>query len=114
MGRLLDQVLAVTASSISAMKEGIDLRCPEGTVLLFTPAEILSISPPHLFFQEITLGTSYSAGPYETGQALDLLRSGRIRAEHVITHRFALCDAAQAFQLVAKPGHALKAVILAG
>src|SRR5256714_9277267 len=128
VGELLDQVLAVnngrrpdivivTPSSISAMKQGVDLVCPGGTVLLFAPpapAEILGISPHYLFFQEITLRTSYSAGPYETRQALDLLRSRRIRAEHVITHRFALRDAAQAFQLVAKPGDALKAVILAG
>lgn len=128
VGELLDQVLAVntghrpdsvivTPSSIGAMKQGIDLVCRGGTVLLFAPsapAELLGISPHHLFFQEITLRTSYSAGPYETRHALDLLRSGRIRAEHVITHRFALRDAAQAFQLVAKPGDALKAVILAG
>ncbi|HAE84796.1 MAG TPA: hypothetical protein DDW33_16160 [Ktedonobacter sp.] len=128
VGELLDQVLAVNAgqrpdivivtpSSISAMKQGIDLVCPGGMVLLFAPpapSEILSIFPHHLFFQEITLRTSYSAGPYETRHALDLLRSGRIRAEHVITHRFALRDAAQAFQLVAKPADALKAVILAG
>ena len=55
--------------------------------------------------------TSYSAGPYETRLALDLLRTGRIRAETVITHHFPLKDAAQAFELVAKPGNALKVVI---
>ena len=63
------------------------------------------------FFQEINLRTSYSAGPYETRQALELLRSRRIRSETIITHRFAFQDAARAFQLVAKPGNALKVVI---
>jgi len=58
------------------------------------------------------LRTSYSAGPYETRLALELLQSGRIKAETVITHRFALEDAAQAFQLVANPGDALKALIV--
>lgn len=123
---LLEQVLAVnsgrrpdivivTPSSIEAMKQGVELAGPGGTVLLFAPpppAEGLTITPHHLFFQEITLRTSYSAGPYETRQALDLLRNRRIRAEQVITHRFSLQDAAQAFKLVAKPGDALKAVIL--
>jgi len=43
--------------------------------------------------------------------ALDLLRTRRIRPETVITHRFALQDAAKAFALVAKPGNALKVII---
>ncbi len=113
-GRRPDIVI-VTPSSIGAMKQGVELAGPGGTVLLFAPSppsEVLAITPHNLFFQEITLRTSYSAGPYETRLALDLLRNGRIRAEQVITHRFVLQDAAQAFQLVAKPGDALKAVIV--
>jgi L-iditol 2-dehydrogenase len=108
-------VVIVTPSSISAMQQGIDLAGPGGTVLLFAPpppSEILPITPNALFFQEITLRTSYSAGPYETRQALELLKNKRIRAETVITHRFPLIDAAQAFQLVARPGDALKVVIV--
>lgn len=125
-GPLLEQVYAIndgrkpdiviiTPSSISAMKQGLELVGPGGTVLLFAPpppTEILPITPNSLFFQEITLRTSYSAGPYETRLALELLRTGRIRPETLITHRFHLRDAAQAFQLVAKPGDALKALIV--
>src|SRR2546430_9399729 len=113
-GRRPDIVI-VTPSSIGAMKQGVELAGPGGTVLLFAPSppsEVLAITPHHLFFQEIALRTSYSAGPYETRLALDLLRNGRIRAEQGITHRFVLQDAAQAVQLVAKPGDALKAVIV--
>lgn len=125
MRPLLDQILEandgfkpdvviVTPSHISAMKQGIDLAGPGATVLLFAPpppTEELVVTPNHLFFQEITLRTSYSAGPYETRQALALLQSGRIRPEILITHRFALQDAAQAFRLVASPGDALKVII---
>jgi L-iditol 2-dehydrogenase len=113
-GGLKPDVVIVTPSHISAMKQGIDLAGPGATVLLFAPpppTEELTVTPNHLFFQEITLRTSYSAGPYETRQALALLQSGRIRPEMLITHRFALQDAAQAFRLVARPGDALKVVI---
>ncbi|QBD83218.1 hypothetical protein EPA93_47565 [Ktedonosporobacter rubrisoli] len=109
-------VVIVTPSKISAMQQGLELVGPGGTVLLFAPpppTEILPVTPNQLFFQEITLRTSYSAGPYETRQALELLQSKRIQAETVITHSFALQDAAQAFHLVANPGNALKAVIIA-
>ncbi len=97
------------------MQQGIELVGPGGTVLLFAPpppTAMLPVEPNTLFFSEIRLRTSYSAGPYETQQAIDMLRNGRIRAESVITHRFSLQDAAQAFQLVAKPGDALKVVIV--
>jgi L-iditol 2-dehydrogenase len=113
-GRKADIVL-VTPSSTSAMELGLALVGPGGTVLLFAPPPpeaTLPIKPNYLFFQEISLRTSYSAGPYETRLALELLRSGRIRPETVITHRFSLRDAAQAFRLVANPGNALKAVIV--
>jgi L-iditol 2-dehydrogenase len=115
-GRKPDSVL-VTPSSIAAMQQGIELVGPGGTVLLFAPpppADVLALTPNTLFFQEITLRTSYSAGPYETRQALELLRSRRIDPQKLITHRFALQDAPQAFQLVARPGEALKVVIVAG
>ncbi len=125
---LLDQVLAandglkpdvviVTPSHVSVMRQGVELVGPGGTVLLFAPpppTEELTLTPNYLFFQEITLRTSYSAGPYETRQALALLQSGRIRPETIITHRIALQDAAEAFRLVARPGEALKVVIHAG
>ncbi|HLH63098.1 MAG TPA: zinc-dependent dehydrogenase [Ktedonobacteraceae bacterium] len=113
-GRKPDIVI-VTPASVRAMQQGIELAGRGGTVLLFAPpppAEVLPITPNTFFFQEITLRTSYSAGPYETRLALELLITGRIRAETVITHRFPLKDAAQAFQLVARPGDALKVVIL--
>src|SRR5215472_14709954 len=112
-GRKPDIVI-VTPSKIAVMEEGIELVGPGGTVLLFAPPapeKMLTLSPNRFFFQEITLRTSYSAGPYETRQALDLLCCGRIRAETLITHRFALHDAAQAFKMVANPGDALKVVI---
>jgi L-iditol 2-dehydrogenase len=114
-GRKPDIVI-VTPSTIGAMQQGLELVAPGGTVLLFAPPPpeaMLPVAANSLFFQEISLHTSYSAGPHETRQALELLASGRISAESVITHRFALRDAAQAFRLVAKPGEALKAVIVA-
>jgi L-iditol 2-dehydrogenase len=113
-GRKPDIVI-VTPSHVGVMRQGIELVGPGGTVLLFAPPppiEILPVAPNQLFFQEITLRTSYSAGPYETRLALELLQRRRIRPEMLITHRFALQDAAQAFRLVARPGESLKAVIV--
>jgi L-iditol 2-dehydrogenase len=113
-GRKPDSVI-VTPSTISAMQQGLELVGAGGTILLFAPPPpetLLPVTANTLFFQEISLRSSYSAGPHETRQALNLLTSGRIGAESVITHRFALRDAEQAFRLIARPGDALKAVIV--
>src|SRR2546426_7680886 len=62
-------IVLVTPSSISAMQQGLELVGPGGTLLLYAPSPpemTLPISPNALFFQEISLRTSYSAGPYET------------------------------------------------
>src|SRR5579863_2131248 len=59
-------VVLVTPSSTNAMRQGIDLVGRGGTVLFFAPspqAEMLPINPHQLFFREVTLRTSYSAGP---------------------------------------------------
>jgi len=113
-GRKADVVI-VTPSHVTALEQGLTLVGPGGTVLLFAPpppTERLRVSPHMLFFQEITLRTSYSAGPYETRLALELLRAGRIDAKEMISHRFRLNEVAQAFHLVAHPGEALKVVII--
>src|SRR5439155_15174454 len=114
--RLKPDIVLVTPSAISAMQQGLQLVGPGGTVLFFAPpppSSTLPFTPNTLFFQQISLRTSYSAGPYETRLALDLSCTGRIRPEAVITHRFPLREAMQAFALVAKPGDALKVLITA-
>jgi L-iditol 2-dehydrogenase len=113
-GRKPDVVI-VTPSSIEAMQQGVELVGAGGVVLFFAPpppSEILSVVPNRLFFQEVTVRTSYSAGPYETRLALDYLQQKHALLEQVITHRFPLQEAPQAFRLVAQPGEALKAVIV--
>jgi L-iditol 2-dehydrogenase len=122
---LLDQIYAlnaghkpdiviVTPSSIDVMRQGVDLVEAGGTVLFFAPpppSEVLPVVPNRLFFQEVTVRTSYSAGPYETRLALDYLQQKRVLPERVITHRFSLQEAPQAFRMVSQPGEALKVVI---
>ena len=113
-GRKPDVVI-VTPSSINLMQESVNLVEAGGTVLFFAPpppSEVLPVVPNRLFFQEVTLRTSYSAGPYETRLALQLLQEKRIVPERVITHRFPLQEAPQAFRMVSQPGEALKVVIV--
>lgn len=97
-----------------AMAEGIRACAPGGTVLFFTPTppgQILEVEPHYLYFNEITVACSYSCGPHDTRDALDLIARGVIRAADLVTHRFPLERAAEAFRLTAAGGESLKALV---
>jgi L-iditol 2-dehydrogenase len=85
-----------------------------GLVQLFapsTPGTALTVDPNEVFFREITIQASYSAGPLDTREALRLLTEGAVTAEGVITHRFPLADTARALE-TARSGQAIKVVVL--
>jgi L-iditol 2-dehydrogenase len=43
-----------------------------------------------LFFDELEIQASYSAGPHDTRFALKLIADGAVPAERLVTHRFPL------------------------
>jgi len=112
-GRKADVVI-VTAGSIQAMKQGMDLAGGGATVLLFAPSPPgvdLPISPHRLLFSEITIVSSYSCSPVETRQALKLIQLGRIQAQELITHRFELAEVGKALQLAKQAAESAKILI---
>jgi L-iditol 2-dehydrogenase len=107
--------VVVGPGNVSAMAQGISCAAPGATVLFFTPTppgEVLKIEPNELYFKEITIVQSYSCGPDDTREALRLLSEGAIPVDKIITHKFPLKDAADAFRLTAKAGESLKAVVV--
>jgi L-iditol 2-dehydrogenase len=112
-GRGADAVI-VTAGSIEGMQQGLSLAEGGGTVLLFAPSPpdaLLSVSPHHLLFSEITVTASYSCSHVETRQALKLIQRGCIQVDGLITHRFDLSGVGEAIRLAAEVGDSLKIVI---
>jgi L-iditol 2-dehydrogenase len=112
-GEMADIVI-VGPNSVDAMKQGISAVSSGGRVLFFTPAkpgEQLTIDPNYLYFRDINIITSYSCGPVDTADALDIIEKGTIRAELLVTHRFPIEKTAEAFRLTAQAGDSLKALI---
>lgn len=73
---------------------------PGGTLLLFTmapPGESWPASLYELYFREIAVVPSYSCGPDDTREALELLAGGRVAVSDLISHRFVLAEAPAAF-----------------
>lgn len=100
--------------SIEAMESSIEAAGPGGRVVLFTtskPDDVLPVRPYKIYFDEISLVPSYSCGPDDTRAAFEAIRSGVIREDALITHRFDLERITDAFAAAARVEEALKTII---
>jgi L-iditol 2-dehydrogenase len=108
-------IVIVTAPNIKAYKAGLSVCRKGGKLCVFAPADPgkhLQFSPNELFFSEIQIVPSYSTSHLETRVALELIKSGRIRIKELITHRFGLLNAAEAFETALENKEGLKVMVL--
>jgi L-iditol 2-dehydrogenase len=113
-GRMADLVV-VGPGSVDAMSTGVSCAAPGGTVLMFTPlrpGETFLIEPNKLYFKDINIVTSYSCGPPDTSEALALIEAGEVKVSELITHRFPIEQAAEAYRLTAEARDSLKCVVV--
>ena len=114
-GRLADLVIVCTGAT-SAVMQALTSVEPGGTVVLFAPSgpdgRFPALPFNDLFFRsDLTVTTSYGAGPADYTAALDLIATGRIQVRDMITHRLGLSEAAQGFRLVAAAQDSIKVIL---
>ncbi len=113
-GKLADVVI-VGPGSAPVMDLGIRCAGKGGKVVFFMgtpPEETLTVKPYHLYFNEIDLISSYSCGPDDTREALELIERGVITAEKLVTHRYSLDNTIGAFRKMAEAREVLKALVV--
>lgn len=111
-GEMADAVI-IGPGSIEAMELGVRLAGRGATVVFFTasrPEDRLTIAPYDLYFREIRLVPSYSCGPNDTREALDLIARGVVKRELVVTHEFPLEKVVDAYRTAAMTS-ALKTIV---
>ncbi len=111
-GELADRVFVCT-SDRRAIAGALALAGPGGVVQLFAPTppgEPVPLDLGSIFFREVSIQSTYSAGPRDTRAALELLAAGAVDAAALISHRVPLADVEEAFRL-ARSGEALKVVV---
>jgi L-iditol 2-dehydrogenase len=87
---------------------------PGGAAVLFTPTPTGVLTPldlGELYFREVSLIPSYSCGPADTKSAYELVRTGRVVPEKLITHRFPLEQVQQAYETAQRGGAAIKIIV---
>ena len=113
-GRLADLVIVCTGAP-TALQQGLESVDRGGTVLFFAPTEPgVNISVPvnDLFFRnDATLTTTYAGAPGDLATALEMIGSGRVQVDEMISHRLGLEKAGLGFQLTAEAKSSLKVII---
>ncbi len=113
-GKLADLVIICTGAE-SAFHLAFQSIERGGTVLFFAPTypdTHFSLPINDLFFDNITITTSYAGSPSDFLIALELIKSKRVNVKEMITHRLGLNEIVKGFQLVVEAKKSLKVIIL--
>ena len=109
---LVDVAIACTPKP-EAIEAAAAAVAPGGTLCFYAPPA--PDAPPRLdatalYLREITVTSSYSAGPGDMGAAFELIASGRIDPSRLVSHRLPLEEAGRALELQRRAG-GLKVVV---
>lgn len=110
--RLADLVI-VCAGALSAATGALNYVERGGTVLYFAvpePEVMVPVPMNDLWRNEITLMTSYGAGPFDLEVAMKLISCGRVRLKDMITHRLTFNEGGLGFKLVAEAKESIKVI----
>jgi L-iditol 2-dehydrogenase len=112
-GRKADVVILCT-SSMAAVEQAWQCVDKGGALIFFAvpgPEKPVTIPINDFWTKEIRLLTSYYCGPPDLTEALELIASGKIIVDDMITHTLPLNDIAKGFQLVMAGKDSIKVII---
>ena len=104
----------VAAKDIKALELGLRLANKGGTVLFFAtthPEEFVKLYPSYIFFNEITVTSTYSGDHLDTRLALDLIANGDVTSDKLISHRYPIEKVSDALLQTVSRNESLKCVI---
>jgi L-iditol 2-dehydrogenase len=115
-GRGFDLVF-VCPGKPEVIRYAFEATAPGGTLLLFTmtpPGETWGAALFDLYFREVSVVPSYSCGPDDTREALAWISSRRLPVADLVSHRFPISQAREAFARARDPEGAMKVAITFG
>ena len=111
--RFADLVITCTGAP-GAIAQGLASVDRGGKVLFFAPTDpTATVELPFntLWREEITMTSSYGGAPVDIRAAIELLRSGKVRVDDLVTHRLPLERAGEGFRLVASAQDSIKVIL---
>lgn len=106
-----DRIIMCTGA-MQAFKQAFDNIDRKGVIVFFSiPDKEVPIPVVDFWRNEISIVSSYGAGPDDLEESLELISNGKINVKELITHNLKLEDIQQGFQLAEKGGETLKVII---
>ena len=112
-GKLADLVI-LCAGVPSAVNQAFDSVAPGGTILLFAMTKPGVEIPFHLFDfwnKQVKMVSTYAGAPKDIAEAIDLIKSKKVKVKDMISHRLPLSEVGKGFQLVAEAQDSIKVII---
>ncbi|MGB9822094.1 zinc-dependent dehydrogenase [Thermodesulfovibrio sp.] len=112
---LMAQAVIVGPGSVDVITNSLRLVSRGGTLLIFTPTspeQKLCFSVNDIYFNDISITTSYSCGPDDTKEALKFIENGIVDSNVLITHIFPIEKVNEAYEITAMAKNSLKCMIL--
>lgn len=112
-GRLAELVIVATGAG-SAIEQAFHAVDRGGVILFFAPGDPgVNVAMPfnQLWRQEVTMTSSYAGSPRDITAAVELIASGRMQVDEMITDSLPLERTSEGFGLVAEAGPSIKVVI---
>jgi len=112
-GKKADYVFLCTSAE-PALKLAWNSVDKGGVIVLFSvpgPDRQVVVPVNDFWMKEITILTSYYCGPPDIIEAMQLIKSGYVIVNDLITHRLPLTDIARGFQLVTEGRESIKVII---
>lgn len=112
-GRLPELVIVCTGAQ-PALQQAFRAVERGGTLVFFAPSDPgTHIEMPfnELWRKEVTMTSSYAGSPRDIRAAIELIASGRIQVDPMISHRLPLARTGEGFSMVAEAAESMKVVI---
>ena len=110
----LADIVIVCTGALTAAKQALNCVAPGGTVIFFAvpgPGVNLEVPINDYWRNEITITTSYGAAPEDLQDSYVWILSKKINVKDLITHRFPLSKAGDAFKVVSEALKSLKVIL---
>ena len=112
-GKPADIVIVCTGAK-AAIEQAWKSLDKGGTIVFFAvpgPGEDVALPLNDLWTKEVRILTSYYCGPPDIKEAMDLMATGTVAVNDLITHRLPLAEIIRGFQLVMDGRESIKVVI---